>query len=300
MNNLVDYISKERNINSAKVDKNLLTLNMRAKLSQIVVPKNKLGMFIDWYNSDLRFQDIIPRSFDEGYLIIENDFVYLDYDSEEVRQAIKESARSSKTTYRKVEDFLKTNQSDLENLVLYFKFIDSYLNLYMYGGNSKKLLTTLIVNLDKTDNSEPNPEIKRHIEYPDVISPGMFPKLYIYYAFIILQCSMWYLATTKNHVQYYYEQKTPITKPKEKNIVNPRREKVVTTSIYDFNRIRKVKVDSLIRKRKGWTYSHAFQVHGHYRHYKDGKVIFVKSFIKGKGKEQVGQKITLSPKSIGK
>lgn len=37
----------------------------------------------------------------------------------------------------------------------------------------------------------------------------------------------------------------------------------------------------LITRKKGWTYSHSFQVHGHY---KDGKVIFIESYVKGKDK----------------
>lgn len=62
------------------------------------------------------------------------------------------------------------------------------------------------------------------------------------------------------------------------------------------SKIRRVKVEGLIKRRKGWTYSHSFQVHGHYRHYKDGKVVFIKPYIKGKGKEEVVQRITLNPK----
>lgn len=62
------------------------------------------------------------------------------------------------------------------------------------------------------------------------------------------------------------------------------------------NKIKKVKTEGLIKRRKGWTYSHSFQVHGHYRHYSNGKIIFIQPFIKGKGKEEISQVITLNPK----
>ena len=60
--------------------------------------------------------------------------------------------------------------------------------------------------------------------------------------------------------------------------------------------LKKVKVAHLIKRRQGWTYSHSSQIHGHYRHYKDGKTIFVNSYIKGKNKELQPQVITLDPK----
>ena len=43
-------------------------------------------------------------------------------------------------------------------------------------------------------------------------------------------------------------------------------------------KVKVVKVEHLQKRKAGWTYSHSFQVHGHYRHYKSGKVIFVKEF----------------------
>lgn len=294
MNNLMQYMSTDES--TRKVDKNLMQLHIRNKLPQIVVPIDKISMFLDWYNADLRFTDDIPRSFNEGYMFVENDFLKLDYNSIEIREAIKEAARDAKTTYRVMESFLQRNQKDLENLVVYFRFNDNLLNLYMYGQNSSKLLTTLVVGLDKIKEDEPNPPIERYMSGDNITSPDVFPKLYMYYCFILLQCALWYLATTTKTTKYYYEERRPVTHHKEKRTVNPRSVKTVSTPIYDFKKIRKVKVEGLVKRRKGWTYSHAFTVHGHYRHYKDGKVVFVKSYIKGKGKEQIGQKIVLNPK----
>ena len=63
-------------------------------------------------------------------------------------------------------------------------------------------------------------------------------------------------------------------------------------------KIRTTTVERLTVRKKGWTYSHSFQVHGHYRHYKDGKVIFIESYIKGKGKPFKAQTTILSPEKI--
>ena len=61
------------------------------------------------------------------------------------------------------------------------------------------------------------------------------------------------------------------------------------------NKIRVVSIDRLQTRKKGWTYSHSFQVHGHYRHYRNGKTIFIQPYIKGKDKEFKSQQIILDP-----
>ena len=75
-----------------------------------------------------------------------------------------------------------------------------------------------------------------------------------------------------------------------------KRNKTISTPFYDMRKIRVVTLDGLIKRRKGWTYSHSFEVRGHYRHYEDGKTIFIKPFIKGKNKTTISQTITLNPK----
>ena len=55
-------------------------------------------------------------------------------------------------------------------------------------------------------------------------------------------------------------------------------------------------VKKLVARKKGWKISCEFQVRGHYRHYKSGKVVFVKPFEKGKGLEAKNAVIKLMPK----
>ena len=63
------------------------------------------------------------------------------------------------------------------------------------------------------------------------------------------------------------------------------------------NKIRVVKVENLASRKRGWTYSHSFEVHGHYRHYRNGKTIFIKPFIKGKDLDFKSQKIIIDPEN---
>ena len=56
-----------------KVDKFLQELHIRNKLPQIIVPADKVDLFIEWWNKDIRFLPDVPHSFDKGYLILHND-----------------------------------------------------------------------------------------------------------------------------------------------------------------------------------------------------------------------------------
>ena len=111
----------------------------------------------------------------------------------------------------------------------------------------------------------------------------------------IIVTAFWYITTTKS-TKYIYENKTPVITGRKKNIVKVSDTKTINTPIYDMGKVKVVKVEHLQKRKAGWTYSHSFQVHGHYRHYKSGKVIFVKEFTKGKDKDFKAQQIILDPK----
>lgn len=117
---------------------------------------------------------------------------------------------------------------------------------------------------------------------------------FIYY----LATCLWYIATTATNTKYIYEKEHPVIVHRHKDVVTVSDKKVIKTPVYDMQKIRIVKLEKLITRKKGWTYSHSFQVHGHYRHYKDGKVIFIESYIKGKGKPFKAQTTVLAPEKI--
>lgn len=269
-------------------------LKMTKYLPQIIIPSSKNEFFINWYNEDLRFQDIIPHAFERGYLKLENNFFRIDnLDS----KFISSIAKNKRVTYRDIENALKEFINMTSDTVVYFEFLGQklYLELYL----QEKLCNSLEIDLNKVKEGIPNPKLDEATLAMFVNQSINFQQMFTYNCFIMLQCALWYMATTTNTKKYKRDNKESIPKyySEEKTVINVKKNKYITTPIYDMSKIKTVKLDSLIKKRKGWTYSHSFQVHGHYRHYKNGKTIFINSFVKGKGKEEISQIITLNPKN---
>lgn len=270
-------------------------LKINKRLPQIHIEQKQIDLFIEWWNKDIRFQQTIPHSFEEGYLKCD---LNLNIDINKFRDIIKQSAKEYKTTYRVMENTFKDFISMIEHTTIHFKFINNnevYLNTYDKNNN--------IISRIEFEYGEDKKDFEEEFTYDkmyDIMNKSnnsddlMFGFNLLYT--IIFVTSIWYIATTRNTTKYVYEQKTPIITSRKKNIVKVSDTKVISTPIYDISKIKTKKVEGLIKHRKGWTYSHAFQVHGHYRHYKDGKVIFVNSYIKGKDKEFKPQTIELKPK----
>lgn len=270
-------------------------LKINKRLPQIHIEQKQIDLFIEWWNKDIRFQQTIPHSFEEGYLKCD---LNLNIDVNKFKDIIKQSAKVYKTTYRVMENTFKDFISMIEHTTIHFKFINNnevYLNTYDKNNN--------IISRIEFEYGEDKKDFEEEFTYDkmyDIMNKSnnsddlMFGFNLLYT--IIFVTSIWYIATTRNTTKYVYEQKTPIITSRKKNIVRVSDTKVISTPIYDITKIKTKKVEGLIKHRKGWTYSHAFQVHGHYRHYKDGKVIFVNSYIKGKDKEFKPQTIELKPK----
>ena len=270
-------------------------LKINKRLPQIHIEQKQVDLFIDWWNKDIRFQKTVPQSFEEGYLKCDLNF---NIDADKFSNLIKASAKEYHTTYRIIENKFKEFINALEHITMHFKFIEDnsiYIDTYDFNNN--------IISNIQFQFGENSKDIEDEFSYEkllgymnsaigsDELMYG-FNMLYM----IILVTSLWYIATTRNTTKYVYENKTPIIKSRKKNVVNVSSTKVISTPIYDISKIKTKKVDGLIKHRKGWTYSHAFQVHGHYRHYKDGKIVFINSYIKGKDKEFKSQTIELKPK----
>lgn len=277
-----------------KTDKKYFKLQIRKKLPYIILPKSKVDMFIEWWNKDLKYQNTIPIAFDEGYFYLENELVpNIDFNNQKVKDTIKEVAKESKKTYRQVENDIKVGHELQKKVTIYFKFIDKkILELYIYF--SENLVSHAKIDLNQIDERKPNFDIKKI----NLIDKDTMETLYIYF-FYLFAASMWYISTTTKQTKYIYKQKNFNTlKPKKEdgNIINVKEKRIVETPFYDFSKIKYIEVDKLVQRRKGWTYSHSFQVCGHYRHYKSGKTIFVNSFVKGKNKPLKAQQIIINPK----
>ena len=282
-----EYSSSQNEITVEDKDK---ILRIDNKLPQIILPQSKIGMFIDWYNNDLRLLGTLPEAYNEGYLIIENDIIQIDISKQS--EYIKSLAKQLNGTYRQVENRLKYFIEDLEKVTMYFKYVDNNIQIWLYGKDNT-IVSKMSFQVQEGENSlVADRYIDEFTNWDDLLNEFNF------YCVILLTSSLWYIATTTKTTKYYYEENRPryTYSANEKSIKSVSKHKTINTPIYDFNKIKRVKVESLIKKRKGWTYSHSFQVHGHYRHYSNGKTIFINSYIKGKNKELQSQIITLNPK----
>lgn len=281
---------------NVKVTKNK-TLKVDKHLPQIILPYKKNEMFINWWNSDIRFEKNVPHSFNEGYLIIETTDSSVDELLDNYKNLIKDMAKNFKTTYRNIENQFREFFYASQKLTLYFKFLEDENLIIETYGNDNKIFSTTSCKIGNV-NDEPekevilNQDILKFKSTDDIMNNINFTNLAL-----LITC-LWYIATTSRTTKYIYEKKTPIIAKRHKNIVKVSDTKTITTPIYDMNKIRVVKVESLSTRKKGWTYSHAFQVHGHYRHYKSGKVVFINSFIKGKNKDFKAQTITINPDKL--
>lgn len=282
-----EYSSSQNELTVEDKDK---ILRIDNKLPQIILPQSKIGMFIDWYNNDLRLLGTLPEAYNEGYLIIENDIIQIDISKQS--EYIKSLAKQLNGTYRQVENRLKYFIEDLEKVTMYFKYVDNNIQIWLYGKDNT-IVSKMSFQVQEGENSlVADRYIDEFTNWDDLLNEFNF------YCVILLTSSLWYIATTTKTTKYYYEENRPryTYSANEKSIKSVSKHKIINTPIYDFNKIKKVKVESLIKKRKGWTYSHSFQVHGHYRHYSNGKTVFINSYIKGKNKELQSQIITLNPK----
>lgn len=276
------------------MEEKMIPLRINKKLPQIVLPQNKNNYFIEWYDNDLRFQDTIPNSFERGYLFLEGDlYSEKQLEDNDFKELFKTLAKLYETTYRIVENSFKHYIEIIKSTIIYFEFNNNFLNLDIYLEN--KLFNKLELDLSKTDKTKPNLTLLEMQK--KLYEEGKnYQEVYSYYCLILLECCLWYIATTTKTTKYYRQEKAPSYVYEKKEVINVKRNRTISTPIYDMNKIKKIKIEGLIKRRKGWTYSHSFQVHGHYRHYQDGKVIFIKPYIKGKGKEEIVQRITLNPK----
>ena len=284
---MVRIIGKDANTKEGKV------LVIDKKLPQIVLPENKVDMFIDWWNTDIRFEKTIPTSFTEGYLRVNGLNRYMTIEQDGIKSMIKTVARKLGSTYREVENKFKQFITDLDTIILYFKFKNgNSLELETYDLSNK-----IISNADISfgEESDVEDELSRKLSLGDYTSVNEYLEKLNYLIIGILATCMWYIATTTRNTKYIYENKTPVVTGRKKGIVQVSDTKFIKTPIYDMSKIRTVHVDKLVSRKKGWTYSHAFQVHGHYRHYQSGKVIFIEPYVKGKNKDFMAQTIIIEP-----
>lgn len=311
---LIDYASLEAEYRNLKkgITNNYLSgerLKINEKLPKIYL--DNVDTFINWYNTDLKHEDDMPHAFEEGYFTLSYNILDKEKYRDEYRSLIKKLMNKDGIEFIQSKYLVNLVVEKFENITLYFKFKkeDLYLklfdknNIFLTECTSKLGPTSKITErLIKVGEDGKTCEIRNPTEdigldkIWDVDSYLELFGMAIRYVTCIFGATMWYLATTKNLKQYIYDNSKPLPTSLDKVIKEPKTNKVISTPIYNISNIRRIKVDTLIKHRKGWTYSHSFQVHGHYRHYKNGKVVFIKSYIKCKDRDYQQQNIIVKPK----
>lgn len=283
----------------AKHDMTILKVN--PELPNILISDNKIKLFIDWYNKDIRFQNEVPHTFEKGYIILNSKLFSEDISVYSI--FIKTLAKEHNKTYRQMETLLKNHIDNMNNVTIYFDYNKSSNIIYNYiYGKDGRILSKAEACIGP--NKEPSPEILLTSLKTDDVNKLQNENQFIndvqnqfnYYCLAICTTCLWYLATTTNTTKYKYKEISNHDINENKKVVYVKENKTISTPIYNLSNIKVKSVDRLINKRQGYTYSHSFQVHGHFRHYSDGKVIFINPYIKGKNKPFKPQTLILDPK----
>lgn len=298
--------------NQVETVKGTHKLEINYSLPIIGIPDGKVISFLKWFNEDLKDTPIneIPTPFDEGYLAILS--IPFEFRDGVKSNAIKNVAKKSGSTFRSVEEQFNVVYKEMSySIIIHYDFRDGKRNFYIYNGETYVDIGSLPLGKVKDGIKlefppiiiEDNTLILENADtvlYDGIGGGALFQNemLSIYYALFV--SSMWYLTLYKN--RYKYEKvldkdgvrEALFKKPYERKNNNI---KTITTSIYDLSRTPRTRVQTLMKKRAGFEYSHQFEVTGHYRHYKDGKVVYINQYTKCKDKPELGQKyLILVPK----
>ena len=265
-------------------------------MERIKLPKKVLPMLEKWYDEDVSHEATVPHTFEEGYLIFED----ADTLDDKARDEIKYIARKTHAIYRNVETMYKTLNG--KETILYFKFLNDN-DLYMERYTDK-----MLISKGKFDIREMRPYSinslnllwKMQVELLGWTEKTAqeYLKAKTDYCVAMLITALWYIATAKSTKYVHDEVAYPLVRQDEKKTkkIKEVTSKKITTPIFDLGKAKIVSLEMLKKRKQGWTYSHAFNVRGHFRHYKSGKVVFIKSFIKCKDLASKDREIIVSPK----
>lgn len=265
-------------------------------MQRIKLPKKVLPMLEKWFDEDISNEANVPHTFEEGYLIFEDADTLDNNATEEIRYI----AKKTHAIYRKVEAMYKMLNG--KETILYFKFLNDD-ELYIERYTDKMLIQKGKYNINeigfkKIDFLNTLWKIKVEIVGWNEQTSQEYLKSKTDYCVAMLVTTLWYIATSKSKKYIHDEVAFPLVRQDDKKTktIKEVTSKKITTPIYDLGKTKIVSLEMLKKRKKGWSYSHAFNVRGHFRHYKSGKVIFVKSFVKCKDLETKDVEIIVSPK----
>lgn len=304
-------------------------LRVNNKLPKIILPKEKTELFMNWYKQDLYNEDSVPEVFNEGYFYVDlSNFIKITKFNvfelngnrfklqEQLINSIHErydstiiyfkfiKANTLKLIYysQKTGEILgKIEEFDYETMLKTRRSIQNMRNIILKNDFKVSNIDVDLVFDIPSLAKEALQEIEKGnvVDFDNILNGFNFDWSNI--CFYLLMSALWYLVSIKNEKENtdlimasYSKTKTTHCKKNNKrrsqNYV-----KNITTPIFDLAKTKSLSVNKLIAKKRGWKISCEFSVRGHYRHYKSGKVVFVKSFEKGKGLKMKQNIIKLNP-----
>ena len=290
-------------------------LFINKRLPYIKLPKEKIELFTKWYNVDLRDLEELPKVFEEGYLEIDtSDYISVkmptifDIKSEEKFNQLKELYNKVAITYSKMIIHFEIKTDNIINTTGYYGDGNYAFRRIEFNIKEDDIIKKIRQSVSGISDREDKylPEINDRLVLDLLSSNTMEDMKAVQDEFNrklgdsclgLLISVVWYLATNKsekyivNHTQIIESDSNVNKKHNTKS-----RDRYIRTPIYELVDKQQPTIDKLIKRRNGWTISHSFQVRGHYRHYKNGKIVFIKSYKKGKELDNFENKtIILSP-----
>lgn len=264
-------------------------------MQRIKLPKKALPMLEKWFDEDIRKETSVPHTFEEGYLIFEDADALDTNATDEIRYI----AKKTHAIYRNVEKMYKMLNG--KETILYFKFLNDS-ELYVERYTDKMLIQKgkyQVSDITFFETSAINLLWRIQVEIVGWTEKTAqeYLKSKTNYCVSMLAATLWYIATTKSTKYIHEEVAFPLVRQQDKKTktIKEITSKKITTSIYDLGKTKIVSLEMLKKRKKGWSYSHAFSVRGHFRHYKSGKVVFIKSFTKCKDLAEKDTEIIVSP-----
>lgn len=122
-------------------NKEVIYEKINKRLPQILLPTNKIKMFADWWNSDIRFESTVPHSFEEGYFTVNS---LPSISMEKFKPYIKDLARDHHTTYRDIENQLTEHLDEMQELSLHFLFTtETNIKCVLFSKKTNRIICVL-------------------------------------------------------------------------------------------------------------------------------------------------------------
>ena len=272
-------------LNSERVLHNFLpkekSLQIRNKLVQISVTDKEVNELCDWVDSDVALKgELIPHVFEEGYILyfgLGDGWVNVD--------RIKNAARLHGTTFNETKRYLEQLEQSLNPTWIYFKWVrEDLCEMMIY--TSDLFFVTKLTATDKSVDASRYDDARWVAEERSAI-----PIDKDFLEFMCLKVSN-ALSTVFKYLNNREKNQTPtyvLSKKKYKEDIQERKPKKVhntLTPTIDLRGRRDIKVSSLTKQRAEMIRRTAsWDVRGHQRVCKSGKIVWVKAFVKGKERE---------------